>query len=221
MKTWRVILSALALAATAIAAFRVATPARAAASTVSETRSVGRFDRIRTEGVFTTHIVVGAAAEHLTISGDAALIARVTTAVEGSTLVIGMKPGMNGSGAGPVITIDTPSLRGYANEGAGKATIEGLHGGSFSISNDGTASLTATGRLAALAIELNGVGKIDTLGVDARDVTVDNNGVGRVDVRASGNLTASVNGVGEVRYAGTPTHVTSQLNGVGRIHRLE
>ena len=47
-----------------------------------------------------------------------------------------------------------------------------------------------------------------------------NNGVGGVYVRASGTLSASVNGVGEIRYTGNPTHVDSQVNGVGRISKI-
>jgi hypothetical protein len=39
-------------------------------------------------------------------------------------------------------------------------------------------------------------------------------------VRATGTLTASVNGVGEIRYAGNPAHVESRVNGIGRISRL-
>jgi len=41
-----------------------------------------------------------------------------------------------------------------------------------------------------------------------------------VHVRANGSLKMNLNGVGEVRYAGTPSHVESQVSGIGTIGRL-
>jgi hypothetical protein len=110
-------------------------------------------------------------------------------------------------------------LRGYSEEGAGTTSISGLHGGDVDLTCAGAGTLTASGRVHALTIELDGAGKIDTLGVDARDVVVTNNGVGSARVRASDSLDASINGVGEIRYTGTAT-VKSQINGIGSIHRL-
>jgi hypothetical protein len=118
------------------------------------------------------------------------------------------------------LAITVPVLRGFANAGAGSAHLSGFTGGDFSIANDGAASITASGRVSTLAVSLNGIGKIDTTNLAARDVTVDNNGVGSVRVRASSSLTMNVNGVGEIRYAGNPPHVTSHVNGVGHIDPL-
>jgi hypothetical protein len=218
MTYWRTAGIGIWAVAAAVMVLRFASPGRAAEG-VDQSRSVGHFDRVRTEGMFRTQIAVGSAAQHVSIGGDPAVVARVTTTIEGDTLVIGMKPGMNLFDTGPTVTIAAPKLRGYANSGAGSATITGLSG-DVSLSNAGTASITATGRAAHLAIELDGVGKIDTTAVDARDVTVDNNGVGRVDVRASGSLLMNVNGVGEIRYAGSPASIDQHVNGVGRIRRL-
>jgi len=48
---------------------------------------------------------------------------------------------------------------------------------------------------------------------------VNNNGVGLVDVRARGSLEMNVNGLGMIRYSGSPAHVDSHVNGLGRIQR--
>jgi Putative auto-transporter adhesin, head GIN domain len=192
-----------------------------AAGSVSETRDVSGFDRIRLEGAFTTEITAGKDGTAVVISGNRDLVGRVTTEVNGDTLVVGM----HGSGFGffegsPKIEITLPVLRGFSNSGAGSATIAGLTGGDIEIENAGAGSIVATGLADREDVTLAGVGTIDTTGLDAQDVTVSNDGVGSVHVRASGNLTMNVDGVGEIRYAGTPAHIESEVNGIGKIGRL-
>jgi hypothetical protein len=217
----RLIIAGALVAITLVAALAVpaARPSRAA-ETASQARAVGTFDRVKTSGAFTTSITAGARAVSVTVSGDGDDVSRVTTEVRDGTLEVSMKPGNSSFAQAPKIDITVPVLRGFENEGAGTVTIAGVKGGDFSIANSGTATITATGRAAKEDIALNGTGKIDVTGIDARDVTVDNNGVGSVRVRASGELTMSVNGIGEIRYAGNPTAVHSSVNGIGRISRM-
>jgi hypothetical protein len=209
-------LFAITLTAVAVTAAR---PSRAAEGT-SQMRTVGTFDKVKTNGAFTVSITAGARAVSVTLSGDGDVVSRVTTEVQGGTLVVAMKPGTNSFDKSPKIDIKVPVLRSFENEGAGSVTIAGIGGGDFSITNSGTATITVTGRATKEDISLNGTGKIDATGVDAHDVTVDNNGVGSVRVRASGELTMSVNGIGEIQYAGKPTAVHSSVNGIGRISRI-
>jgi len=139
--------------------------------------------------------------------------------VHDRTLEIGQRDGHT-SMSEPTLSIAVPVLRGIENTGVGTTKITGLSGGDLALANSGAATVEATGRAANLSITLDGVGKIDTTSLFARNVTVTNNGVGGVYVRASGTLSASVNGVGEIRYTGNPTHVDSQVNGVGRISKI-
>jgi hypothetical protein len=205
--------------AAAAATLRVLAPA-GAAEVGGQSRAVARFDRISTNGAFTVHVTAGSARQSLTVSGDPSTVARVTTTVADGTLSLGMTSGTNFLTHLPVIDIEVPVLRGYDNAGAGSATIEGLTGGNLTISNAGAATIRAAGHAGRLSVELDGVGTIEASQLYAGDVSVENNGVGRVDVRAAGTLTIAVNGVGEVRYAGNPTHVESHVNGIGRIVRL-
>ncbi len=205
--------------AAAVTTLRFVAPAGAAESG-GESRAVARFDRISSNGAFTVHVTAGSARQRVTISGDPSSVARVTTSVDGGKLTLGMTSGTNFLTRLPVIDIEVPALRGYANVGAGSVTIAGLSGGDLTISNAGAATMRASGRAGRLSVELDGVGSIDAAKLDAGDVSVENNGAGRVDVRAAGKLTIAVNGVGEVRYAGNPTHVASEVNGIGRIGRL-
>jgi len=192
-----------------------------AADQVTETRAVSGFARVELNGAFTVTIRAGRSRTHLVVSGDRDQVARVTTEVRGGTLVVGMRSGgFAPFSARPQLDIDVPELRAVSNSGAGKITVSGLTGGDVSFENAGAAKVIASGRAERLNISLDGAGRIDATGLDAHDVTVENNGVGSVRVRVSGTLTATINGVGEIRYAGNPTHVQSEVNGVGRISRI-
>jgi hypothetical protein len=207
---------AVALAAAPLAvAFSAPT---LAASDVSQTRAVSGFDQITLNGAFKTKIVVGPS-PHVVVSGDPDVLASVKTNVSGHTLVVEMKRAWVSLSA-PRLTISLPALRSFTDEGAGTTNITGLSGGNLKLQISGAGSIVAAGRADSETITLDGAGKIDATAVDAGDVTVDNNGLGWVHVRAHGRLKMTVNGVGEIRYAGNPSNVQSEINGVGRISHL-
>jgi hypothetical protein len=226
MSSRRIVVALVALLAAGVAALVIALVVvpfagpSLAADGVSETRTVSGFDRIRLEGAFTSKITAGKGQTLVVVRGSRAAVARVTTEVRGDTLVVATRQGFGFFEGSPNLEIDLPALRGFANSGAGTTTIGGLGGGDIDLENTGAGTIVASGLAASENVSLAGVGKIDTTAVDARDVTVDNDGVGTVHVRASGVLTMNVNGVGEIRYAGNPSHVESQVNGIGRIGRL-
>jgi len=198
----------------------VAPAACIAEDRVSETRAVSGFQRIEVNGAFTVTVRAGQSRTHVVVSGDRGQVARVTTEVRDGTLEVGMRSGFAPFGGAPKLDIDVPELHGISNAGAGKIAVTGLTGGNVSLENAGAAKIVASGRAERLTVSLEGAGKIDTTGLDAHDVTVENDGVGSVRVRVSGTLTASINGVGEIRYTGNPTHVQSEVNGVGRVSRI-
>lgn len=191
-----------------------------AADDVSEVRPVGAFDRVEVSGAFATEINAGSESPRVTLRGSRAALDTVTTKVSDGTLVVGMRDHhADLSGELPTVTIALPVLRGYKNSGFGTAKIGGLTGADVDIENAGAASIVVTGRAGRETIELDGTGKIDATGVDAKDAEVENNGVGLVDVRARGTLEMNVNGLGMIRYSGSPAHVDSHVNGLGRIER--
>lgn len=191
-----------------------------AADDISQTRPLASFDRVRLEGAFKTEIVAGGERSQIVIYGERDVVNRVTTGIESGTLVVGMRQGDTIFKSSPKLVIALPTLRSFTNSGAGTIKITGLTGGDVDIANAGAGSITAAGHAANMQISLDGAGKIDTTAVDARDVRVDNNGLGAVYVRANGSLTMNVNGVGEIRYAGNPSHVESHVSGIGRTGRL-
>jgi hypothetical protein len=186
-----------------------------AANAASLSPTIGSFDRVRLTGAFSTTITVGKES-HIGIRGDANAIRNVTTAVRDGTLTVGERDGSLFHTQSVALAIDLPHLRSFANDGAGNISISGI-ADDIELANSGAGSIKAAGRAGRETVSLAGVGNIDTQGIDARDVSVESDGVGAVYVRGSGTLDLTVNGVGEIRYAGHPAHVDQRVDGVGHI----
>jgi hypothetical protein len=203
----------------AVASAALGVPVRAA-DEITQSRAVPAFDKIRLEGAFTTEIRSGAHVAHVSVSGTPTDVNRVETEVRDGSLVVRLRDGGNWFGGSPRLAIELPTLRGFATSGAGSTHIGGVDSRSLDLADDGAARIVVAGRAERATIALNGAGMIDTTAVDAGDVSVVNDGVGSVRVRASGVLTMTVNGVGEILYAGKPSRVESQVNGIGRTGRI-
>jgi hypothetical protein len=66
---------------------------------------------------------------------------------------------------------------------------------------------------------MNGPSRFDFAELQAKNLTVQVNGVGDADVYATDNLVADIKGVGHVRYRGDP-HLVTKINGPGTVQRL-
>jgi hypothetical protein len=213
------LVAAAAVTAISLAIIRIASPS-SAADDIDQTRNLTSFDKIQTSGAFRAVVRAGQPRTRVVVSAARDTVDRVTTEVRDGTLYVGMRSADSWPlHSAPKITVDLPALRGFENQGIGSAEISGVSG-ELALVNAGTASIDVSGRASRLTITIDGAGKVDTTALDARDVTVDNNGVGSVRVRASGDLTMNVNGLGEIRYTGDPAHITSNVNGIGHIGRL-
>ena len=70
-----------------------------------------------------------------------------------------------------------------------------------------------------LKVNGSGAANIDTLALEAQDVTVDLSGAGAARVHAVQNLQVDVSGAGSVSYKGEP-QVRKQVSGVGSVQAL-
>lgn len=139
----------------ALALIAIATPAMA------DERSyvVTNFDRIRVDGPFEVHVIVGGSNARASGSGAARVLANLNLDVQGGTLVI--RKGSNGwgeqgkaNGPAPIVTVFVPALRAVTVIGGGKVTVSGVV------------------RALRLDVQLTGTGSIEASGVDAQDVVV-------------------------------------------------
>lgn len=186
------------------------------------------FDALRVEGPFVVTLTT-AAAPRAMLSGDAATLRQVETAISGSTLVVrrtrqdGASPNVSG---GPVtLTLAAPPLSAITVLGGAKVTAQAMRGTALTLAINGagdvrvdradgerlTAMLLGPGRLAIdggrvgrVRLSANGPGAIAAAGLDAGDLVVMLDGPGEVDARARYTATIGTTGLGRVAVGGTP-----------------
>jgi len=73
------------------------------------------------------------------------------------------------------------------------------------------------GKVKQLNLQAQGVGEVDARKLIAQDANVTFQGIGTVDIYASGKLDAQVNGMGELRYYGHPKTVNKSVSGIGSV----
>ena len=85
----------------------------------------------------------------------------------------------------------------------------------------GTSVFTATGKADNVIVRVEGVGGFFGKHLEAGVVDVKVDGVGNATVNASNELKAPVNGVGSIKYLGSPEEKDFDINGVGSIKAYE
>jgi hypothetical protein len=205
---------------------------------ITETRTVGDFDRISVEGLGRIDVEVGPETS-LNIEAEDNVLPYLVTEVEGSTLTIGSLENTSfRSIEEPIYTITTPTLGGVSIAGSGDVTVTGSLTGSFEVSIAGSGDVTApgiqvenldvsisgsghvvpSGAAAALDVSIEGSGHFRGEDLVAVDAEVDVNGSGNVVVNATETLDVSINGSGNVTYLGDAT-LTQSISGSGSISR--
>jgi Putative auto-transporter adhesin, head GIN domain len=206
---------------------------------ITETRAVSGFDRIDLYGVGKL-IVRQTGVQSLTIEGDDNIVPLVRAEVTGQTLRIGLEPGMgiqpwvplvfnvtvsdlsalHLSGAG---SIEGDDLRAGNFEagisGAGNARLGNLTADSLKVSISGAGDFVLSGNVTEQEVVLSGAGSYRAGDLQSRSASVRTTGAGSATVRVSDNLSASLSGVGSVRYYGSPV-VQQHKSGLGNITRI-
>ena len=181
-------------------------------------------------------ITISEGEPRLVIHASQAALDRLTSEVDGDTLVLGTKPGpgfslgevrydltlpdleaieLNGSGDidATVSAEDTVRLD---IDGSGDVSWTGLAASSVEIRLAGSGDIELAGTTQDLTIELDGSGDIDADDLKAQAVTVGIDGSGNVDVAAQDTLSADVSGSGRVTYSGDPA-VSDDVSGSGTV----
>ena len=83
----------------------------------------------------------------------------------------------------------------------------------------GTGGLNIIGSAKSLVVTVEGIGSFNGYEFEALDVEATVSGVGGAKVYASQALTATINGVGSIRYKGDPPNKNFSSNGIGNIKK--
>lgn len=183
-----------------------------------ETRNVGSFTSISTEGAFNIKVVCQKM-PGLDIEGDDNVLPLVTTEVSNNVLHIRSTRGYSTSE--PItLGISVMNLEGINSAGAGTIEISGLKNEKFVITANGAPTIKASGETKVLELDANGAGKIDTHRLRAARAEVDAKGVADVEVYAAEQLDVTVSGASHVIYSGKAV-VNKTVHGPGSVEKKE
>lgn len=183
-----------------------------------QTRELGAFTSISTEGAFEIE-VVSQKPRSLEIEGDDNVLPLISTEVSNNVLHI--KNLRSYSVHEPVtIKISVENLEGISASGAGEINILGLKTEKFVIESSGAPTIKAAGETKTLNIDASGAGNIDTHRLTANQVVVEAKGVVQIEVKAEKQLDATVSGPSQVTYVGDPV-VNKTIHGPGSVERKE
>jgi Putative auto-transporter adhesin, head GIN domain len=187
---------------------------------VTQTRTVGAFDRIEVNGSSDVYVRTGPRGP-LQVTAGRKVIDHVDTNVQDGTLKVttgwhGFHLGSDFGGTRVRVTV--PSLRGVTIRGAGDVDLRRVTGPSLTLRIAGSGDVEGTGRVDSLDAEVAGSGDIRLADLAARNARVRVRGSGDSDLNVSDSLDVGVAGSGEVTYRGHPT-LRSNIAGSGRVAR--
>lgn len=186
---------------------------------VSERRDVAPFESIVMEGAAKLEITVGERPS-LEVSGHEKAVARVQTRVEDNTLHIKGRARdwvIKNDSSRLTIKITLPRLQALRLQGGNDVRLAGLSGGETTIRAEGAANIDGHGHLDQLTVRMSGAGHADLSRLVTSEAKVTVDGVGSVVVNARDALDATMNGVGAIFYTGSPSRVSTRMNGLGTI----
>ncbi len=151
------------------------------------------------------------------LSADDNIIAVITTAVKGNSLVIDTDRSFNTRSRIHLTIYGPATLKSLQIDGSSDISLRGLSSNSLNISLDGTGDIKAEGNVRDLTIQIDGSGDVNTKALQADNVIIEVDGSTDVVVTANNKLDVTIDGVSDVTYYGHPNSITKSIDGVGEV----
>lgn len=178
----------------------------------SQARDVSAFTRVDNQGSVDVRLRIGSR-QRVTVRAGEKVIDDVRTEVRDGTLVVTFDhDGWGGNDVDVEATV--PRLAGISASGSGDVDVAGIDADAFEVFSDGSADVSAGGRVTRLVVELDGSGDAELAELAARSARAVVDGSGDLELRADERLAVEVDGSGDVRYHGDP-ELTQRVDGSG------
>ena len=204
----------------------------------SQTRSVGAFNSIRSQGHM--DVIVSPGTDYsVKVEADENLLKYILTDKDGDALVIHTRNNYNlDPRAGMKVYITAPAIEGISISGSGSVISNGkltannkleIHiSGSGDVKLDvnapeitseasGNSNVVLSGTTHNLSTEINGSGEVHCFNLLSENTKVEISGSGSAEVYASKQLEVHISGSGDVAYKGTPA-INQHIAGSGSVH---
>jgi hypothetical protein len=188
---------------------------------VEESREVPAFSHVRLEAPGSLTIRQGPASP-LSIRADENLIDRLTSVVDGDTLVLGLSEGCFCSTGEIDYRVSSEQIRGLALEGFGAIELRGpVETDALLLELEGSGEVAVTGPLdaAQLTLEIDGFGSIEAAGLRAEEVSLAIDGDGHVELELedTNRLRSQMGGFGDLVLTGSADLHEITMPGDGEI----
>ncbi|MFT3743142.1 MAG: DUF2807 domain-containing protein [Pyrinomonadaceae bacterium] len=183
----------------------------------TDSRNIVDFKKIKAENAIDLDIKV-TNGYSVIVKADDNIVANVVTKLDGDTLVISLKDGID-TKSRVNVTITLPLLTSLELTGATNANISGVKGDEFSLNATGAAKAKIAGETKSLKVKAVGASNVDTESLSAEKANVESVGASSVTVSATSELNASATGASHVTYVGDPKTLNQSATDVSTISK--
>ena len=205
----------------------------------SEIRNVSKnFDGVESAGAFDVVINNAPQDGKIELEGESNILENIEVEVQGTTLVIKNKKGINLNFRKPVrVTLNAQNLNSIGLSGSGNITARGIQKtNDFSVALSGsgdietgisaqntTAAISGSGNIKLsgtsnkLKIGISGSGDVNAFGLKTTDTEIGVSGSGDVEITCTGSLSGAVAGSGDIFYKGNPSKINVKSAGSGDV----
>jgi hypothetical protein len=188
-------------------------------SVKTETREVAAFEAITCDGAYEVQIDCQQK-QALTIETDENLLPLVKTEVHNNTLHIYTK-GILFPTERIRVAVSIPNIAEFTSNGSTNGDINNINNSALDINIHGSGKLHMNGKSGRVNISTSGSSKIDATSLISENSDIQINGSGNIQVYATNSIDVQINGSGTVKYKGEPKNVNQQINGSGKIARID
>ena len=203
----------------------------------SEVREIASFNQIKIEGVFNVFLSQKDK-ESIRVEADENILPLVLVSVENNVLTVKLKENTSISKMKKInVYISCVDINSLKSEGVGMLNCENqlklnslelnvsgvgasrlnLEVGTLNIKSDLVGALFVTGTAKEVTAKQNGIGAFEAFDLKAEKLSLETNGVGKVEVFASTEITIDAHGVGGIKYKGNPATKNIKSEGLGSV----
>ena len=118
------------------------------------------------------------------------------------------------------VTLTAPNVHQFDLSGVQSLTLRQFDQQDLEINLSGTGSVTGTGKVKALSLDISGAGSTDLSGMqmDSADVSLSGAGSAKLGPRASANI--AISGIGGVELTRKPANLSTSISGLGQVKQV-
>lgn len=189
-------------------------------STLTETRTVDPFTKVKLEGSGSVTVTQGTQ-QKVEVTGYENLLQIYETKVQNGLLILKFKNDYyNVHNSNISVNITVNDLATASINGSGKFAINNFNGSSLAADINGSGDIfTESCVYNKVVFKVNGSGYIRGQNVHAKEAEVEVNGSGKLDITCTEDLSATIHGSGQINYWGNPADVSVQISGSGSVKK--